>query len=247
MSKTKNLIGKRFGRLEVIGEGISKRHPSGAVSKLWECRCDCGNVVYISTSHLTTGHTKSCGCLRNEGGKEVRDLTGLRFGRLVAIRENGRTRQGQAMWLCQCDCGNTKTIASSSLVNGLTVSCGCYNREKTIKQNHKHGNAHRHKKTKLYEVWCSMIKRCENPNDNGYKYYGGRGIKVCDEWHEYEPFMKWALENGYKEHDRPLDCTIDRIDVDGNYEPSNCRWADWKTQMNNTRRSKNYVKRNRTV
>lgn len=242
MSSKVDLIGKRFGRLEVIGEGESVRHPSGAVSKSWECRCDCGNVVYVSTSHLKSGHTKSCGCLRNEGGKEVRDITGQRFGKLVAIRENGRTKQGQAMWLCKCDCGNEKTIATSSLVNGLTKSCGCYNRERTREKNYKHGNAMRHNKTRLYEVWCAMIKRCENPNDDHFMYYGGRGIKVADEWHDFAVFKEWALSHGYFEGEKRTDCTIDRIDVDGDYEPNNCRWADWITQMNNTRRNKNYGK-----
>ena len=229
--------------MEVVSEGKIQKHPSGNQTRLWECLCDCGNITYASSNHLKSGHTKSCGCLRNEGGKEVRDLTGQRFGRLVAIKENGRTKQGQAMWLCQCDCGNTKTIASASLTGGLTVSCGCYGREKTIKRNLKHGNAYRHNKTRLYEVWCAMIKRCENPNDNGYKYYGGRGISVANEWHDYSNFKEWAEKSGYDENAKRLDCTIDRIDVDGNYEPSNCRWTDWKVQMNNTRRNKAYKER----
>ena len=236
MPKTKHeIIGVKFGRLTPV-EYLGRSH--------WRCVCDCGGETVTTYNKLITGHTKSCGCLRHEGGKEVRDLTGQRFGRLVAIKEAGRTKQGQAIWLCQCDCGATKSVVSAALTSGLVVSCGCYSRENTVRRNLKHGDAPRGRKTRLYEVWCSMIKRCENPNDKAYQYYGGRGIKVADEWHDFSNFKKWAYANGYYEAQSRTDCTIDRINVDGNYEPGNCRWADWITQMNNTRRNKAYRRAN---
>lgn len=243
MSKRIDLKGRRFGRLEVTGRADDYCSPGGHKTTMWWCLCDCGNVTKASTAHLNSGHTASCGCLRNEGGKEVRNLKGQRFGRLLVLQENGRTPQGQARWLCRCDCGKEKTIAMSALVSGLTTSCGCYASEMTTLRNIKHGNAFRHNKTRLYEVWCAMIKRCENTNDDHYEYYGGRGVRVAPEWHDFSVFKEWAYKNGYDENAEHFKCTIDRIDVDGNYEPNNCRWADWKTQMNNTRRNKAYKER----
>lgn len=192
-----DLTGQRFGRLTVVRLGEFRNH-----AYQWVCKCDCGNVAEASASHLKSGHTKSCGCLRREGGKEVRDLTGQRFGKLVALKEDGRTKQGQAKWLCQCDCGNITSVASSSLTGGLTKSCGCYNVEKTTERNLKHGDAFRHNKTRLYEVWCAMIKRCENSGDHNYKYYGARGIRVADEWHDFSHLKSGHIKTGMTKQPR---------------------------------------------
>lgn len=236
--KSTDLTGMTFGRLKVVKEGEIYVSPKGARSRTWVCECECGNKILVSTSHLKSGHTKSCGCLRHEGGKEVRDLTGQRFGRLIAIREDGRTKQGQAKWLCQCDCGNIKSIASASLTGGLTKSCGCYNSELRTNLNLKHGDAFRHNKARLYEVWCAMIKRCENPNDDHFYCYGGRGVSVCADWHKYENFKAWAYANGYDDSAGRGQCTIDRIDNNKGYEPGNCRWVDMRAQGKNTRKAK---------
>ena len=150
------------------------------------------------------------------------NLIGKRFGHWSVFARAENNACGSACWRCRCDCGSVSVVRAQSLKSGRSNSCGCHKND----YNRKHGG----KGTKLYEVWRSMRYRCEKQSNHAYPMYGARGIQVCSEWHDFSLFRKWALENGY-EHG----LSIDRIDVDGNYEPSNCRWADSKTQMNNRR------------
>lgn len=122
-----------------------------------------------------------------------------------------------------CDCGKEKTVRSDCLKNGTTKSCGCLNYENRPS---KHGKS----STKLYHVWASMKNRCNNMNDTNYHHYGGRGITYSPEWEKFEPYYEWSINNGYREG-----LSIDRIDVNGNYEPSNCRWVTMSFQQNNKR------------
>ena len=154
------------------------------------------------------------------------DLTGMVFGRLT-VMERDLSDKKVTRWLCRCECGTIKSICAASLKSGSTVSCGCWSRENTRNRSLKHGDTN----TRLYSIWRGMKKRCYQTTSYGYKNYGGRGILVCDEWKDsYETFKKWALQNGYRE-----DLTLDRIDNDGHYEPSNCRFSTYLEQENNRR------------
>lgn len=154
------------------------------------------------------------------------DLTGQRFGRLVVIKEAGRSSDGHIQWICKCDCGKTTVATSNNLRKGRIVSCGCNKKEKAT----RHGQWG----TRIYKIWSNMIQRCTNPNAKFYNRYGGRGITVCQEWQEnFQAFYDWAMANGYQEG-----LEIDRINNDGNYEPNNCRWVTHAENCNNMRKNK---------
>lgn len=163
------------------------------------------------------------------------DLTGKRFGQLTVLESAGFhvTPSGtkRPLWKCRCDCGAEKVVQAKNLKNGTTVSCGCYKTKKLVESNYKHGGSKRGEYDKLYDVWRSMKRRCNNPNNKSYGYYGGTGISICDEWeNNYSAFKEWAYQNGYDDTADRMKCTIDRIDPNGDYEPSNCRWVDMYVQ-----------------
>lgn len=163
------------------------------------------------------------------------DRTGQRFGKLTVIELVEKGTGIKTKWRCRCDCGNEIVTTSSHLVTGTTKSCGCIRVDKLVGMTTKHGNAPRGGKTRLYKVWETMNERCSNPAFTGHKYYHDKGVTVCDEWKDFSRFKEWAYANGYDDT-TPMyshQCTIDRIDPDGNYEPSNCRWVDAVMQNNN--------------
>lgn len=159
------------------------------------------------------------------------DLTGKQFGRLTVIRLAPKAACGRIKWLCKCFCGNTTEQQANDLVNGKVISCGCYNKERSKTQHRTHGES----KTRLYTIWLNMRRRCNNEKDEAYPRYGGRGIKICQEWEVYENFKAWAKQAGYIES-----LTIDRIDNDAGYCPQNCRWASYAEQRKNQKRVKLY-------
>jgi hypothetical protein len=148
-------------------------------------------------------------------GSVKKDLVGKRFGKLVVLDDYKTDKNRKTYWLCQCDCGNKKYIYRQNLIKGKVKSCGCIVR--TINNLSK---------TRIYKIWCKMKERCYNSNHHEYYNYGGKGIAICDEWHDFMNFYDWAINNGYEDS-----LTIDRINSNLGYSPSNCRWA---TKSQNT-------------
>lgn len=157
---------------------------------------------------------------------KINDLTGQRFGRLVALYPTEKRICRRVVWHCKCDCGKYKDVDSLNLVQGDTTSCGCVATEILIKRNTTHGDYN----SRLYRIFRGMISRCDCPSSTEYENYGGRGITVCEEWRDYNNFKQWAISNGYSNN-----LTIERNDIDGNYCPENCKWTTMKEQQNNKR------------
>lgn len=158
-----------------------------------------------------------------------KDLTGKRFGRLVVLSRHGYG--GLAItWECLCDCGSKTVVLGNSLLRGKTQSCGCIRREQLVERNSSHNLS----TSRVYSIYQNMRERCYCATSPQYKHYGKRGISVCAEWlSDFQHFYDWAMANGYGEG-----LTLDRIDVDGNYDPLNCRWVTMKTQQNNRRNNR---------
>lgn len=157
-----------------------------------------------------------------------KDLTGFRSGKLVALRmlyvQHFKCGREHEMWECLCDCGKKVVVDKGCLMRQSTKSCGCLKRELARKQMTKHGGC----KTRLWYVWYSMRQRCVRKGVKGYKYYGGKGIKVCENWNDYQNFYEWAVANGWRQG-----LSIDRINPNKDYCPENCRWVDFRMQNNN--------------
>jgi|SRR5699024_6790193 len=222
--------GEKIGWLTVQSE-IQERKRG---AKQYICLCECGNTCIVSSSKFTGSSFVSCGCYRfRKYEKVILEKIGKEIGRLTPLTYYiEKNKQGHNKWMlkCQCRCGNTYIGDARRILNKKIVSCGCYRKEIAYNNCKKHGLSNH----RLNRIWRAMKNRCNNPKTPRYKDYGGRGIKVCDEWEDnFENFYYWAINNGYNEN-----LSIDRINNDGNYEPSNCRWANDTEQVINQRQTK---------
>ena len=165
--------------------------------------------------------------------KSTNDLSGKRCGTLTVVKKLGSGRFQRIYWLCKCDCGNEKILSTGDFNSGHYTSCGCLKGQHISQSKMQHGLCG----TRIHSIHRDMLARCYNPHKVRYERYGGRGITVCDEWRGKQGlkhFYEWAIQNGYSD-----DLTIDRINFDGNYEPSNCRWVTMQKQNCNTSRNIN--------
>ena len=221
MPSLQNLLGQQFGLLAVLGAAQNSR----AGRTRWICSCTCKGKIIVASCHLISGHTRSCGCLRRRtaGARFFKNLIGQRFGRLIVLRQAGRNRHGQVMWLCVCDCENEVIVSTNVLMRANTRSCGCLYRETRGKANTTHGMS----RTREYQIYHAAKQRCTNPNNRNFADYGGRGIEF-----RLTSFESFFADLGLC----PPGHTLDRIDNDGHYECGNLRWATRKEQSVNRRK-----------
>lgn len=231
-----DITGQRFGRLTVLHRD-TRENDSHA---WWVCLCDCGNKKIAYGAHLKSGSTRSCGCLNKErsqsrkGVMTAKSLVGNRFGRLTVVSRFVKPNDKNPKWVCRCDCGNTSIVQGGSLKNGRIKSCGCLNIELTKVRNLTHGKSvlNNGARDRTYQTWQGMIQRCHNEKHPAYKWYGGRGLCVCDRWRK--DFLNFFDDMG----ERPNGFTIERKNNAEGYHPNNCIWATREEQSRNKRNVK---------
>ena len=222
-NKIKDITGQKFGKLTVIGKGgytATKRK-----SILWLCRCECGNEVFRTSAHLRQNYNSTCGKCNKINDEDYINKT---YGYWTII-SSAKSKSRKKSFLCRCKCGNERVVNLDTLLLGKSQSCGCFHREMMKNKLTTHGQTG----NRIMTIYFDIKNRCYCENNNRFKDYGARGIKMCEEWKNNSSlFVEWAFANGYSD-----ELSIDRIDVDGNYCPENCRWITIKEQSQNKRNS----------
>lgn len=233
MGQFQDLTGQQFG--DIFVNSYNKESSIDKKCSMWNCKCvKCGHVSIKSIQQLKRIiKLNSSGCPNCNGYW----LVGSKFGRWTVL-ERGQDRKypkgnKKIVWKCRCDCGTIGEVTTRDLITGHSKSCGCFKNEKTAARNKEkgkwNGDSGKEEYSLLFTIWNNMRLRCEYASHPSYYRYGGRGIKVCSEWQDWFIFKEWALTHGYEKG-----LSIDRIDIDKGYTPSNCRWVTRKEQANNT-------------
>ena len=225
MGKHEDLTGLHFGNLRVISfSGVNPRRQA-----LWSVECACGKAAMVLASKLKQGRARSCGCLAANLSPE---MVGRKFGRLTVVEADGLNGSRAKTWGCLCACGKYASVSGTKLRSGHTKSCGCLTADKVSNLNRTHSLS----SIPEHVVWKGMMQRTTNPNHISYKNYGGRGIKVCERWGDFYNFI---CDMGTRPEGK---FSIERSNNDGDYEPTNCYWADPYEQARNKRKRKDQVK-----
>lgn len=220
-----DLTGRKFSNWTAISFA-GRTSKTGA--SYWKCKCSCGIERLVATSNLLLKKTLSCGSCGAFG--RFNNLAGQRFGRLLVIKCVGRNKSGSSIWECKCDCGNVRHVWGVSMKRGNSKSCGCLQRDYAKTCATRFLTTHGMTKSTECKIWNSMKQRCSNVKNSKFVDYGGRGIKVCQRWlNSFENFYSDMGPRPSKGH------SIGRMDNDGNYEPSNCKWETVEEQVSNKR------------
>lgn len=216
----KDLSGNKFNMLSALSYSGKRK---GNI--LWNCKCECGNKTTATSYELTHGAKKSCGCLRTATRVSM-DFIGYENEDIIVTSLSDEKSGDERLWNYRCKhCGKENRSTKGNIRRGM-ATCKCIHYKRVSE-----GESLRGRNTKIYSIWCGMKDRCFNPNSKAYKYYGGRGITVCDEWKtDFELFYDWSIKNGYKD-----DFSIERKNVNGNYCPENCEWIPFEKQARNKR------------